>query len=446
MQKRLGTLFAYGIFGMVLGAAGCSSGSTANSDGGTNPEADMTMTPGGGDMAGGGGGVRPTGFPELPAAPVVTGRKLSVGAGKTYTKPCAALMVAVDGDTIEIDAGTYTADTCRFTANNLIIRGVGGRAILDINGTRPSGCKGLWVIGGRDVLIEDVEFSGAHLRPTDSFVVSGMCAADRNGAGIRWEGGNLTLRRVFMHDNDNGILGGPDAASSLLVEYSEFRSNSYDGFSHNLYINNIGQLTFRYNYSSRTTADGHLLKSRAKKNVILYNRLSGEGSTSSYEVNLPNGGESYVIGNVIQQGPSTRNGAMIDYMSEGLSSGYDNHIYVVNNTLVSERSGTATFIQLAAGTSAQSVAINNIMSGPGNVQGGAGPTIMQMANLRQDPLFVNGAGYDYHLRTGSPAIGAGVNPGQVAGVSLSPVNEYVHTANAKARATAASLDAGAFQF
>jgi len=49
--------------------------------------------------------------------------------------------------------------------------------VLDINGTRPSGCKGLWVIGGSDVLIEDVEFSGAHLRPTPLWILRIMSAA-----------------------------------------------------------------------------------------------------------------------------------------------------------------------------------------------------------------------------------------------------------------------------
>lgn len=433
---------------LCAGALGCESGTSAASDGGTgtDPTADLSGSMSNPDQ-GGSGGLRPTGFPELPVPPTTSGRKVTVGNGKQYPKPCAALTAAMDGDTIEIDAGTYTADTCRFTANNLVIRGVGGRAVLSIDGVKPSGCKGLWVIGGKDVLIEDVEFSGAHLRPTDTFVQNGGCSADKNGAGIRWEGGNLTLRRCSFHDNDNGILGGSDPTSALLIEHSEFRSNSFDGYSHNLYINAIGQLTFRYSYSSRTTAEGHLLKSRAKRNIILYSRLTGEGSTSSYEINLPNGGESYVIGNVVQQSNSTGNRGMLDYASEGLSSGYDARVFVVNNTFVSERTAGATFLQLSTSASTQSRAINNLFIGTGTLV--SGPTIMQSGNLTQDPLFVDSATYDYHVKAGSPAIGAGMDPGQVTvdgkSVPLAPVNQYVHTASGEPRPVGAKLDVGAFQ-
>ena len=211
-----------GLLAALTGALGCS-------DGGTGPDTtgmpDLAGSTGDPDMATG-TAVQPTGFPELPVAPVASGRVLAVGPGKAYAKPCAALTAATDGDTVEISAGSYTGDTCQFGANSLTIRGVGGKAVLGIDGTAPARCKGLWVVAGKDVLIEDVEFSGAHLRPTDTFVQSGTCAADKNGAGIRWEGGNLTLRRCVFHDNDNGILGGNDAQAALLIERSVFQSNS----------------------------------------------------------------------------------------------------------------------------------------------------------------------------------------------------------------------------
>lgn len=54
-------------------------------------------------------------------------------------------------------------------------------------------------------------------------------------------------------------------------------------------------------YSHRANL-GHLVKSRALENHILYNRLMEEAAgNSSYAVGLPNGGLSYRIGNLIQR-------------------------------------------------------------------------------------------------------------------------------------------------
>ena len=50
---------------------------------------------------------------------------LTVGPGKMYAKPCAAVAAASDGDTIEIDAaGTYDGDVCAVPKNRLTLRGV----------------------------------------------------------------------------------------------------------------------------------------------------------------------------------------------------------------------------------------------------------------------------------------------------------------------------------
>ncbi|HVJ14121.1 MAG TPA: right-handed parallel beta-helix repeat-containing protein, partial [Polyangiaceae bacterium] len=217
---------------------------------------------------------------------------LTVGPAGDHATPCAAFAAAADGDLIEIAAGDYEGDVCAVTPSGLTIRGVGGLAHVDAAGNDAQG-KAIWVVQGDDTTIENVEFSGASV-------------PDQNGAGIRQEGTNLTVRGCYFHDNENGILAGDDAASEILIEYSHFEHNGFgDGQSHNLYINHVARLIFQYNWSHRAVI-GHLLKSRAAETHVLYNRLTGESDgTESYEIDLPNGGKTYVIGNLIEQGPQT---------------------------------------------------------------------------------------------------------------------------------------------
>ena len=189
------------------------------------------------------------GFLLLPAAAAAA--TLQVGPGKRFAKPCAAILVSAPGDTIEIDAARrYDGDVCTWSTNNLTIRGVGnGRAIVNAAGKDSQG-KGIWVISGKNTTVENIEFTGA-------------TASDGNGAGIRQEGTNLTVRNCYFHDNQEGILAGDDLSSTILVEFSEFaRNGSGDGSTHNIYVNHVAKFIFRYNYSHESVV-GHLLKSRA---------------------------------------------------------------------------------------------------------------------------------------------------------------------------------------
>ena len=132
----------------------------------------------------------------------------------------AAASAVHDGDVVEIDAGTYTNDVATWSANNLTVRGVNGRASLTItNGTNEGG-KAIWVVAGANFTAENIEFSGATV-------------PDQNGAGIRGEGsGTLTIRNCYFHDNEDGILAGDSPGSEILIEYSEFAYNGAgDGFS-----------------------------------------------------------------------------------------------------------------------------------------------------------------------------------------------------------------------
>src|SRR5207247_204157 len=123
-----------------------------------------------------------------------TRRIVSVGPGKPFATPSQAAAVVNDGDIVEISAATYTADVAVWRANNLILRGVGGRPHLKAGGANAQG-KAIWVIQGDNAAVENIEFSGEKV-------------PDGNGAAIRHEGRRLTLRTCFIHDNDRGIHAG----------------------------------------------------------------------------------------------------------------------------------------------------------------------------------------------------------------------------------------------
>ena len=311
---------------------------------------------------------------------------LSVGPGKTYVAPCAAFAAARDGDTIEIVGDwTYSGDVCAIARSNLIIRGVQGRPIIDAAG-RDFGGKGIWVVTGNNITVENVEMLNAKVR-------------DRNGAALRLEGANFTLRQAFLHDNENGILGGNNRNGNIVIEHSEFGHNGYgDGQSHNLYIGSAKTLTFRYNYSHDAVI-GHDLKSRAMFNMIAYNRFSSTppgktGSTASgkpsYEIDLPNAGTSYVIGNVIEQPAINDNSNLLAYGEEGATNpGQD--LYIINNTFLNDFT-SGMFVFIGGKVSTPALIQNNVFAGPGTLtnQGSA----IQKDNRRiEKPGFIDRAGF-----------------------------------------------------
>lgn len=362
---------------------------------------------------------------------------LSVGPGKTYPRPCAAITAAAPGDTIEIyAAGDYSGDVCAWTKDGLILRGAGGRPRIDAAG-RSSQSKAIWVISGNDTVVENIEFSGA-------------AVADKNGAGIRQEGRNLTIRNCYFHDNEEGILAGDSPGSRILIEYSEFANNGAgDGFSHNLYINHVAQFTLRFCYSHHSKV-GHLVKTRAAENYILYNRLSDEAEgTGSYEINIPNGGRTFVIGNLVQQGPRTQNSTVMTYRDEGPhAANPDTSLYIVNNTFVNDRPGDGTFISISAGDPTPAIIRNNFFIGTGRITTQSN-AVLEGNLSTQERWFANAAAYDYRLRSGSPAIDAGVEPEKAnsdAGYPLTPTHHYVHPACGEARTNRGKIDSGAYEY
>ncbi len=229
---------------------------------------------------------------------------LTVGSGQQYTTIAAAIAASQNGDTIAVQAGTYYNDFAQITKNISIV-GVGGMANI-VATTQPSNGKGIFVIDG-DVRIENMSFSGATV-------------PDGNGAGIRYQSGNLTIVNSYFHDNQNGLLANPNSTGTITITGSEFAKNGTgDGYTHNIYVNDLAKLTITDSYFHDASI-GHQIKSRAQVTVITDNRIydgAAGGGTGSYSIDVPNGGKATITGNIIQQSSATDNPAIIHFGGEG---------------------------------------------------------------------------------------------------------------------------------
>jgi hypothetical protein len=317
------------------------------------------------------------------ACDTATGRTLEVGSGKTYSVPSAAAAVARRGDVVRILAGDYHGDVAYWSASDLTICGIGGRARLFADGMNAQG-KGIWVVGGSDITIDGIEFHDAKV-------------PEHNGAGIRAEhSGSLIIRNSGFFDNEDGILGGR-AGATVAIETSEFARNGYgDGYTHNIYIGNADRLTIIASFFHEAKV-GHNLKSRARETRIENSYfMDGPSGTSSYLADFPNGGVVFLRGNLFQKGPKAENSTAIAYGAEGVDWA-TNTLEMIHNTVVITRPGGAF---LSAPSTTQSVRLSaNLFAGTGNpaLMGGGlvRANIAQQGNVTSAASDIPGAD---HLR------------------------------------------------
>src|SRR5579872_4791108 len=239
------------------------------------------------------------------------GNILTVGAGKEFASIAAAIAAAQDGDTIQVAAGTYINDFPGAIFHNSTLEGVGGMVNMVATTELPSD-KGILVTDA-NVTINNFSFSGALADPGDA-----------NGAGIRYESGNLNLNNDVFYNNQNGLLGAADVAGTITINNSEFANNGVSdptsagfGFTHNLYVGEVAQLTVNNSYFHAVNI-GNEVKSRALNTTIETSRIQNEGAgTGSYDTDLPNGGNAIITNNIIEKGPLAQNPISISIGEEG---------------------------------------------------------------------------------------------------------------------------------
>lgn len=391
----------------------------------------------------------PTRLMPPPVVPVAKGNVVQVGPKRALKLPSEASKAARDGDVVEIDAGEYLGDVALWKQNNITIRGVGGRAVLRALGRSMHG-KAIWVTDGNNVRIENIEFAEVRV-------------ADRNGAGVRAQGGSMTFINCVFRDSEESILTTNNAEADMVIERSEFaRLGHPSGQAHGIYVGLRRSLTI-IGSSFRDTQGGHHIKSRAGVTVVAYNQIvTGEEGRPSYEVEMPSGGLGFIVGNVIQQGKTAENTAIISHSAEGAMY-TDNRLFVVNNTIVNELDrGVFVYTRTGPVTIANNILLGGgrVLEGPGVMlnnllveHGGATPGVYGALNTGKHRGNVvsrlsglaNVAALDLRPRKDSLAIGAGIDVAAELGLAiLKPEFVYAAPRNIKPRPAAGLLDIGAY--
>lgn len=345
-----------------------------------------------------------------------------------------ALSRAGDGDLIALMEGEYDGAVGVITQKRLTLRGVGKRPVLRAGGRSAEG-KAMLVVRDGEVTLENLEFRGARV-PTG------------NGAGVRLEKGRLQVRRCAFFDHETGLITGHAEDAELLIADSEFGEapRSTGGLPHLLHVGRIARLTISGSRFHQGW-EGHLIKSRARVNDIRYNLIfDGWQGAASYEIDLPNGGLTWLVGNIIGQGPGASNRALVAYGSDG-QAWPGSALYMSHNTLLGGGSWPVRYVRifedrLPPGTPL--FMVNNVATGlgfletlmPGTLKG----NVRTLGRWLRAPAML-----DFALPDDSPLRRQAADVSQVGGQDLRPMAEFTLPVGTRPLPAGASTAPGALQ-
>ncbi|WP_188063618.1 right-handed parallel beta-helix repeat-containing protein [Sphingobium sp. KCTC 72723] len=215
--------------------------------------------------------------------------------GNGYASLADALSAIGDGrGTVTVAPGTYHACAVQQGGDITIRAATPGTVIFD---GVPCEGKAALVLRGQGSIVDGIIFQNIRV-------------PDGNGAGIRLESGNLTVRNSLFRNSEEGILTG-DGDGSVTIDKSTFRhlgrcDRDLD-CAHGIYIGRLDSLTVT-NSRFDLGDGGHYLKSRAARVTITDNSFDDSGGKlTNYMIDLPNGASGVIRGNDMVQGKDKDN-------------------------------------------------------------------------------------------------------------------------------------------
>lgn len=405
-----------------------------------------------------------------------------VGPGRAFTTLQGVAPMLAPGDVVEVDGNATYPGGVVFTqpgtsANKITIRGI------RINGARPI------ISGGTNT----VEF-----RLSNHYVFEGFDVTGGSFRGIYHHAHDITIRDTVVHDCPaHGILGADTDSGSLTLEYVEVYHCGNGTGQHPIYMatdefahpGSVFRMQYCYLHDQN---GGNNVKSRAERNEIYYNWISG-GFYGELELIGPDPKgnrnvstntareDSDVVGNVLMHLP-TQGSRMTRVGSDG--TGQTNGRYrFVNNSFILRQGQTSTAVEIFEGIESLEMH-NNVFFRPGatairvmqetRVRWVAGtvnvgsnnwvttgstyiPTAWTGTLTGTNPGFVNLSTGDVRLAAGSPLINTGnPSPTSPAGhpfisplfppAFIPPLHTLLAVGTASPRPVNGTIDIGAYEY
>lgn len=156
----------------------------------------------------------------------------------------------------------------------------------------------------------------------EGIVFQNIRVPDGNGAGIRLESGNLTVRNSMFRNSEEGILTGDYDGGQVVVDKSTFRKlgrcdRDLD-CAHGVYIGRLANAVVTNSRFDQGDG-GHYLKTRTARVTITGNSFDDSaGHLTNYMIDLSNGASGVISGNEMVQGKDKDNwSAFITVAPEG---------------------------------------------------------------------------------------------------------------------------------
>lgn len=332
----------------------------------------------------------------------------TIGAPKLYAKSAIALATA-PGDFAYGRAGTYTGPNNRIDSTDFTIAGGTSGNPITIS-AYPGETVTLRVDDGlhavrlstntqtyvtiQDIILDGVnmtvEYDGAYIDSGPYNILQRVEVKNFLGFGIASSINNgnphhLTIRDCSIHNN--GVATG--AATNGHGIYSQATYAVIEGCD--IYDN--------YGYGIHLYANG---TNDTDNSTIRWNFVSDNGArpaTTAYNILVSHGANTLVYSNIVEQTDARTNlGGVLVYA-------YAANAQLYNNTIVGHGYDAIT---LQNYTSAPVIKNNIIYGNASTIVDASGTgTPVQSNNITGNPSFVGGT--DYHLQSGSIAIGAGAN-------------------------------------
>jgi hypothetical protein len=202
------------------------------------------------------------------------------------------------GGAVQIPAGVHDLTDMKISRSLTLVGATDGKTVLRSASVTEKGI--LVPLSGVDLRVENLTFEGAR-------------SWDRNGAGIRHEGRNLTIVNCRFVSNEDGVLATGDADGTITIRNSAFIDNGFgDGLSHGIYMSNGFKLDIDKSRFEGTRI-GHHVKSLAEETIVRNSVLDDGYGRGSYALDASKGGAVTFEGNTVTQSADAENNSIINY-------------------------------------------------------------------------------------------------------------------------------------